>query len=337
MRTINYILIIFLTFYITVFSQKREINFYNNAKKLKTIKFDDSLVIGDITYLDTDINNNILVTDMLSKKVYLFNSDGGLIKTLSTEKCTPGFNWQPYKAMFDRKGNIVVLNSAPWGYRFNADGNCFGDMDISFIAPAHLAFLENGSMVGYYNYGDGNHLKYMDNTGKEKFRFGKFPKDFERLIYRFEGGGLITDNNDNIYQVNVSSPLVTKYDKKGNFIKEFMNKPSYLRIIEKDLSNNDPVNALKEVPKLLENKTTTTALFLYENNKILVLLSHSKYFGIELYNTDGKYLLNKELILDKKILAAKNGYIYLLLQPPPDKQGNLPNPVVEVYKLQSNK
>jgi len=313
--------------------QKREINFYDNAKKIKVITINDSLLIGDITYLDIDSENNLLITDMLSKKVYLFNTDDGVIKTLSPEKCTPGFNWQPFKAIFDKKGNIFVLNSAPWGYRFSADGNCLGNMDLSFIAPAHLAFLGNGSIVGYYNYGDGNHLKCMDNKGREIFRFGKFPKDFERLIYRFEGGGLITDSNDYIYHVNVNSPLVTKYDSKGNFIKSFMNEPSYLRKIERDLTSDDPLNALKEVPKLLANKTITTGIFLYEKNKILVQLSQSNYFGIELYNSDGKYLLTKEIILDKKILTAKNGYIYLAEQPPPDKQGNLPNPIIEVYKL----
>lgn len=314
-----------------ILPQTNDVNFYEEASKIKTIKFDESILLGDISFLDIDDKKNLLLTDRVSQNVFLFSENGKLINTLSTEKCTPGFNWNPQKAYFNRQGGIVVINNAPWGYRFKSDGNCLTGMNLYFLPPLHLAFKEDGIMIGYYILDDGNHLKIMSKSGKEMKKIGTFPNGFKNLISRFEGGGLITDENDNIYQLNVNSPKVFKYSKDGVLIYDFMNRPSYLRLVDEDISE-DPSKHFKQINNLA-NKTLSLGLFLLDKHKILVLLSKNKNIGMEVYNTDGKYLLKREIIIDKMILAAKDGLIYVSVQPPLDSEGKLPNPFIEIYKL----
>lgn len=330
----NLIIFFIVVINFIAFSQSDKVNFYSKTSKVKTIKLTEKILIGDINTLDVDKKGNILITDRIASQVCLFSNDGRLLKALSPDSCYPGFNWRPFNARFDKKGNILVLNSIPWGYRFDGDGLCLGEMNITFTAPPHISFFSDGSLVGYYNLGRENHLKMMDKTGKEKFRFGKFPKEYEKLIYRFEGGGVVTDQDDNVYQLNVSSPEIFKYSSNGNFIKSFMHVPSYYRKIERDLSGYDPAKALTEVPKLLKDKTIALSLFLFDTNKLMVQLYNGKFYGIQICDLEGNYMLKDEIILDRPILNAKFGLIYLIHQPEPDKAGNLPNPVIEVYKLQ---
>ncbi|MGQ9798059.1 MAG: hypothetical protein ACUVRG_02025 [Ignavibacterium sp.] len=334
MKKVFYIIFPFLMieFNHSLFAQTREINFYNLVTKVRTIKPDEKILIGSINSLDIDKNGNILITDRVANQVYLLDPNGKLIRTLLPDSCHPGFNWRPFDAKFDKSGNILVLNANPWGYRFYKNGKCLGKMDIKFLAPLHISFLSDSSIVGYYNDLERPHLKMMDNLGREKFKFGRFPDEFKRIIYRLEGGGLITDKDDNIYQLNVISPEIFKYNKHGKLLKSFYKNPSYYQNIERDFLNDNPANVLSEVPKLLKDKTLALSLFLFNDDKLLIQFMQGNYYIIQICSLDGKYMKD-EISIDKQILLAKHGLIYLTYQPEPDKKGNLPNPIIEVYKL----
>lgn len=325
-------IIIFILLNIESYSQDKNFNFYKHAIKKETIKLDNRIIIGFVSTLDINEKGDLLITDRITNKVFLFSKKGNLIRELSPDSCTPGFHWRPFDAKFDKQGNILVLNSAPWGYRFNKNGKCVGGMDITFLGAPHISFLNDGSLVGYYNMEDGNYLKLMDNLGKEKKRFGKFPDEFKRIIYRIEGGGLVTDDNDNIYQINVVSPEIFKYDKNGNFIKSFSKYPSYFNGFEKDFYSTNPTENIKEMLKM-KDKTLTSSLFLIKSNLLLLQFDAGKFYGLQICDTEGNYLNREEIILDKPVINAKFSKIYFVNQPEPNKNGDLPNPEIEVYEL----
>lgn len=323
-----------LLFFIPVFAYS-QINFYDKFELYDTIALSNDVIVGNISHLDIDNKGRMLITDRLSVKTHLYNKNGKYLKTLSPEDCNPGFDWRPYQAAFNKSGNILALNSGFSGYRFDSLGNCIGGMALSFLQPLHISFLNDGSLIGYYNLDDGNHLKAMSYKGEEKFRFGEFPAEYKNLIFRFEGGGLAADKNDYIYQLNVSSPVIRKYNKRGSLITDFVEYPDYFKKVEKDFPA-DPASVLANVGKILKDKTLSLQLFLFDENKLLSVLSNNKKYGIQIYNTNGKYLLKEDIFIDKMILNCKNGLVYLSYQPEPDNSGNLPNPIIKIYKIKED-
>ena len=136
--------------------------------------------------------------------------------------------------------------------------------------------------------------------------------------------------------MNASAPEIYKYSKSGKFITSFVNRPSYFEKVEKDFPS-DPNKLFTEIGKILKGKTLGFQLFLLDKNKILSVLFKDKVYGIQIYNLEGEYLLSEEIFLDKMILTAKDGKIYLSRQPEPDARGNLKNPVIEVYEMKNLK
>jgi hypothetical protein len=311
--------------------------FNNYFKKSNDIQLDNKILVAVISDLDIDSEGNLLVTDNVGKNVYLFDEKGRLKKKLSADSCHPGFNWIPLYARFSKNNEILVVNSGPWGFRFKKNGNCLGDMDQTYLASLHVCFKNNGNIIGYYNdYENGEaYLEEMDSLGKAIRRFGQFPKEFKNIISRLEGGGLVCDDNDNIYQLDVTSPNIVKYGPDGKYITTLFRAPSYFRRIVEDIKDysENPMKFMKQVKNLFENNTISFSLQLLDTKKIMILLLNNKKYGIEIFDLDGKFLLNDELITDKYIIAAKNGNIYVVIQPSMDKNGNLPNPKIEVYKF----
>ncbi len=334
MRIINLLVGLYLILLNSI-SISQEINFYQIAKHSKTINFPDEIVIGNINYLDVNNSDDLLITDRVAGEVYLFQESGNIINKVSPVSCHPGFNWRPIFSKFDKSGNILVINGGPWGFRFDNLGNCLGEMDVSFLPPIHFDFLSDGNLIGYYNLDDGNQLKKMTPFGKSVYSFGNFPGEFKNLIYRFEGGGLVVDDSEYIYQVNLVSPEIFKFDQNGKQLDVFVKYPKYFRKVERDLNDNNPAQVMKDIPKVLNNKTTIQNIFYYDRDKLLILLYHNRLYGIQILGTDGKYFYN-DIIVDKPVLAAKNAKIYFMHQPE-IKNGILPNPEVHVYEIIEDK
>ena len=298
-----------------------------------SIYVNNEIIIGNISYLDISKNYNLLITDRLSQKVILIDGNGNLLNVLNPEKCTPGINWRPIYAKFNKKNKIYVINSIPWGYRFDKFGKCIGGMDISFISPLHLEFKNNGNLVGYYVLEDGNCLKEMDNYGRVKKKFGVFPKKYRNIIYRIEGGGLVIDKNDNIFQANVNEPVIYKMDV-NNTMTKIKKKNSY-NIIDNDISHTSDLRTImSEIKNTIENKVITESLFLLDSNRVALQLRYRKKYIIQIYDTMGNFVINEDIQIQYPFITAKYGYFYRIYQPEPNVSSKkLPNPVIIKYRI----
>jgi len=300
------------------------------------IQLDSTILLANIDKLDVDDESNLLVTDFRSQSIILFDKKGKLVRVLNPTECHPGFTWNPYYAKF-ADGYIIVLNSIPWGFKFNNDGTCLGDMDVSFVAPFKILGLSGGKLLGYFTNNDKKqHLSIMDSSGKEIKRFGIFPEKFANLIDKFEGGGIVEDSKGNIYQLNVSSPVITKYDREGNFIKEIGIFPHYYKKIEEDPFFNISPSQLFKAMKKIKGKSLATDLFLYHDSTLVVLIQNWKKvitYNLEIYSTDGKHLNSEDISTDFNILAIKNKVIYSSFQPKMNTDGSIPNPFIRTFTL----
>ena len=303
---------------------------------IKEIKISSKILIGDISTLDNFNSQRLLITDRIGKKVFLVDDKGNLIKELDPEVCHPGFHWNPLYSFFNKNGAIYVINSNPWGFRFDKNGGCLGPMDLEFLATYSIDFKTDGTIIGYYAMGDGLYLKAMTPKGKEITRFGEFPSQFRNLIYRFEYGGIVIDRNDNIYQVNLNSTKITEYNKNYKKINEFEYVPSDFHKVTEDISNN-PQKVFSEIPQKTKGKSFSISIHLVSKNIIAVQYVPKTFenkYGIMFYYTNGEKVIEKKIAFNKIILDSnENGYLYTAKQPEANKSGNLPNPVIQIYKI----
>ncbi len=303
----------------------------------KTIKLPNEPIIGQVSFLDVDNKENLLITDIITNNVFLYNNQGYLITTLSPEKCNPGTFWSPLKAVFDNEGDIFVINRGPWGIRFDKSGDCTAIMGRQFMAPLHIAFDHTGNIYGYYIAPDGNYLKKMDQEGNEITRFGLFEDEFKNFINIVEGGGLISDLNGYLYHTNVTSYKVHKYNINGEYITTFDQRPSYYSPIRKDLSrtSGNP-NIMIEFRNIIKNRSITYDLHLLDQDRLLIQYRLGSLYGIDIFDTEGNRLINENIIVKRPFFSARDGYAYYVAPHEYDDDGNIRNPNIEIYNILSN-
>lgn len=300
---------------------------------VRRIQLSSDVLVGQISNLDVDENGNLLVTDYIGRSVLLYGFDGRLKKKLSADSCNPGFHFAPLKAKFSSKSWIVMTNSAPWGFRFKRNGECFAPMDKTFIAPMDFCFDRKENIYGYFIGGTGGYLSRMDSTGKEILRYRSFPNQFKNLLSRMEGGGIVCDDSGFIYVALPTGPEVYKYSPRGELMAKFGVIPSYYNRIEQDISSStNPQTVLADFRRVTMGKNTTLSIHLIEKDKIVLQYLLAKTIGIEVYDVNGKRLLRSVVQFDMPFVTFKNGYGYRVIEPEPDAHGNLANPQIEVFK-----
>lgn len=312
-------------------------DYYDYAGEITPEK---DILIGDITFIDF-YGGKILIADQFGKNVYLLDSKGNLLKKLNPDECHPGVKWLPYRAYFNKKGDILVMNNyPPWGFRFNNEGKCIGPVSSTFVGAFNFTFRNDNSIICYNqsNKNNRNSLIMMDEKGKELKEFGIFPDEYKNIISRRMAGGLIVDDKDNLYQLNVSSYEITKYDKNLNYVKTLKCRPDKYVPPPRDYTASNNMEEIMRDSKHFREFTSPERLYLLDKNVIAVEYWTKGILELTLCDLEGNRLNKNPINYEKiKSLNAKNGYLYFVQQPKPEKGGDYPNPIIKIYKYKKAK
>ncbi|MCF8298259.1 MAG: hypothetical protein K9H48_19350 [Melioribacteraceae bacterium] len=318
---------------INTFNINEDINKY--FKLVDTISLDNHVLIADVHSLDVNKNGQLLVTDQRSKRIYLFSKTGKLIKELKVDSCDPGYKWSPESANFKKDGEIVILD--PIGIRFTPNGKCIKKMNTAFFWPAEWSFMNDGRIIGYSIMpGESAKLKVMNKDGEELFSFGRFPNRLKNLRSRsFDYVGILCDNQDNIYQLNPNALQLYKYDNEFNFVEEFnLIVDNFIKITDdlRKVYYDGPGDFINDMNRIRKNRTRAWGMDLLDKDKIMIYYLHNSNILIQIYSTKGKYLLDEDIRISQRFSLAKYGYAYMIKQPEANKEGYLPNPIIEKYQ-----
>jgi len=318
------------------------VTFNHFFKPVRTVYLSEDVLVGDVSSLDVNSEGGLLITDLRGNQVLLFDKTGRYLKTLSVEACHPGFNWNPIRAKFKPDGSIQITNNGPWGYRFSRDGDCVGGMDDGFRLPFHFDFDGEGNIYGFYRRPDGYFIKKMNPMGRETSTFAQDGR-FKNFVVRMRVGGLAHDRQGFVYLALPHSPYVYKYDEHGNCLGALGQKPAYFRSLAEDIGDftGNTGKIAEALFDKLEEISITLHLFLLDKDKLLIMYENQyKYrqkpdeeIGIVVMDLEGHSLMTIEMDKRAWFLLAKEGYVYRVVQPPPDQQGNVPNPALEVSQF----
>jgi hypothetical protein len=114
-----------------------------------TIRLDPSVIIGRISFMDTDPEGNLLITDSIGDSVFLFSSTGEHIRTYDPLKCLIGREeFSPWNSLFMSEGKIMTTHVSYGAVVFNPDGSCFSTVQ-STPTPFWNSCVHNDSLYYY--------------------------------------------------------------------------------------------------------------------------------------------------------------------------------------------
>jgi hypothetical protein len=305
--------------------------------KENEIRLDSEIIIGEVNFLDVN-ENHFLVTDRISNNVYLFDNRTGIVnKKLSVEECQPGVKLRPLQANYDLNGNILLLNSIPWGFYFDTVGKCLNKLDKQFIAPSLISFLDKNRIVGFYNELT-PYISIMNNQGVNIRKLALEDIEYKNFVYRFNGGGLDVDNDGYIYFLLTYDNIVYKYDENLKLIARFNVKSRLFRKIEKDFSS-DPTEIIKNIGKIMQGKSNSHSLFV-TNKYLIVQFFHNNsdkgLFELVVCDKKGNRLNKDDIIINSPLLQVNNNKLYFTKNQNIDPSGNIPNPTIDIYSIKIN-
>lgn len=304
----------------------------------RTVALDSTAMIAYVWNLVVGNQGELIITDRVGKSAFIFASNGKLRKTLRPQDCFPGFIFDPLACGVNKQSGQIYLfnNSAPSGYRFDRDGNCIGPLDLHMIR-GELMCVDRKGFIYTYNVNAQFSFSVIvsDSVGRKLTTFGDMPSEYAGYIHRNVGGGVHVDRNGNAYVANVAEPKIYKYGPDRKLIRVISDPPRYFRPVEKLPRGFGlaPGEHMKVAKKWFE-RTLTRKVFLVSDDKLLLCydLQNGK-FGYQVFDLDGRNLTNADLIHSSEVLYAGDDRLYFSEQPEPDKTGNLPNPIIKVYRI----
>lgn len=313
--------------------------------KINEIKLDvGNMPIGEITQMDVSHNYNFLILDNTGPELLLFNKNGKLIINLNTQiqDTIPGLKWEPQLAKFSEDGLILIRGRGSHNlFLFDSLGTYIDKVPAKFPFQ-YQDFVINvkGNIYGYSILQPNEFwIKMLNLKGEVMMKGGIFPLKYKNFFSRMSriGNLLLLDKNNNIYQANQCGPEIYKFSPDLNLLKTFFRDPPFYRRLKEDLPDfqGNPEEFISRATKLLNNSTRTASLFLLNEKLILVeYIDFGKNGGtyLDICSLEGEYYTQRKVTFFH-ILAAKNNFIYRSYQPEVDKQENLPNPIVIVYKF----
>lgn len=303
-------------------SQKKrlESDFGQAFIKVVDIRLDSNTVF-DIRYLDVDTEGKLLVTNRRRSEVFLYDSTGTLITRLSSELDNgfPGGNWMPLRAYFKKNGHIFVANRVPWGIEFDENGRFIKFMPEEYRGGDDLAFDEQGNIYSLNKDYRGQFISRFNPEGKGEFLIEDIDTTFSTIVNRSIIGRNLLVNGGYLFHKNMAKPAIYKFKLDGAPVTSYFEIPGYYKTPATDIRINYTGNDLDKaglqasVFDFAKKYTANYSMHALTDRLILVqYVNMGGKYGCQILTTDGEYVLDYDLYTEKKIYAARNGFVYVI-------------------------
>ena len=306
--------------------------------KTHTISFsgNDTLLIGIVSAIDVGNDGRIVITDEIGRQTMLFEGNGTYITHLDPSQCNPEVRFFPTGAKIRPDSRVLVLGTSPWGFLFDENGQCKSTMSIEFSGTRHYGLVVDGinKMIGLYNTGTGQVLRFMDGFGRSVREVKLSESPAPGVDYRWRGGGLVKTTK-HLYFATPSSTLI-QLDLEGRPVRVFEFENRWFRQINQDVPDPfDPDSRRldRNLRRVDRNKSMVENILLLDDDLVMIQYHNGADRGAGLQVFDDTGNLVTELVQgDDFFTYARDGLAYRVVQPDIDELGNLPNPVLEVFE-----
>jgi hypothetical protein len=201
--------------------------------------------------------------------------------------------------------------------------------------PNRVTVNARGLYFQIFDFSDKNTLYHFSLDGKLLNSFSPIDEEFKPLLlFLYAGGGLVSDNHDNLYRMTVAKYEITKYSPAGDFLTKFKREAPFLRKHDAALPD---LRDRKAWQKLSYERTLIHNIFYLDPGLLLVqCINHDENrnpdFLLEIFDLDGN-LKAAEIHLPNMIVASSGDLICFVDQSSPSGLMGVPNPRLQFYRL----
>jgi hypothetical protein len=293
-----------------------------------TVRFDASVLMGNIRYVDLSGKGEFLLTDEVMRALHAFTASGDHIRTFKVTQCNPEHDGRLLSAIFLENGDMMVATSQGV-YTFNADGSCNERLPtpipnstsfcerrdtVYFMRPTgrprptiHAYSIESGAIREY----DLRAPLFPRVTGIKRGYPGRQIACLERgVFFRYaegsDGEPLFLDND----------PVV--------------HRPMFYRPPTRGLSSQGG-DRMGDLRDLRMEFTYSNGLFELDDDHRLVTFEYPAEANMNIVNMDTQTSVSTKS--DWGIMLARDGLLYVSGDSEIHSSGEIGNKTLEVWKF----
>ena len=293
-----------------------------------TIRFDASVLIGTIDFVDISRNDDFLLVDGTMKALHVFTASGEHIRTFKVTQCNPGNDRSPLSAKFLENGDMMVVTSQE-AYVFSADGSCKERLPteirinesfcerlgtVYFVKSSgrprpqiHAYSIESGAVREY-----GLRVpQFPRSTAVKRGHRGRQIACFERgVFYRYAEG-------------SDGEPLFPDDDP-------VVHRPMFYRPPQRDITSQGGAR-FGDLADLAKEFTYSHGLFELDDDHRLVTFQYPAEANINIVNMDTQTSVSTST--DWFVMLAKDGFLYVDGENELLSSGEIGNETIEVWQF----
>lgn len=294
-----------------------------------TVRFDASVLIGTIGFVDVSGQGDFLITDNHMKAFYVFSATGRHVTTFTVSQCNPEDSGSLKSARFLEDGGVVATTGRGV-YAFHADGSCRKRLpELPGMRPS---FCEWRGLIYFLNHRLRPPRVYaysLESGIVDEFylREPEYPMVTDVMLGR-PGRQIACFDHGVFYRYPESSdgePLFPGNDA-------VMHRPTFYRAAQRDLIRTDDMGArIDDLLELRREATFSNGIFELDENHRLVTFETPPEVPMNIVNMNTQSSVST--VTQLRFTVAKQGLLYVRGDYEPLSSGEVGNQMLEIWQF----
>ncbi len=292
--------------------------------------------IGMISDVAMTSKGDIIVADhSVARQVFMFSPRGSLIGPIGGVGHGPGEYQRPAFVRLDKEDNIYIGDIGSGKLLVYTPERKYKSSFQLKKNPNRMTVNSKGVYVQSFDFSDENTIFHFSVDGRLLNAFSSIDENFRPLlVILYAGGGLVSDEYENLYQVTVAKYEIAKFSPQGRTITTFTRNAPFLRGHNASLP---PIQDRRAWQKLSYERTLIHNMFYLQPGFLFVqCINHDEKrnpdFLLEIFDLEGN-LVGKEIHLPNMIVAGVKDMICFVEQPTSNGAKEISNPTLQFYRL----
>jgi hypothetical protein len=292
--------------------------------------------LGMISDVAMNSKGDIIVADhSVARQVFMFSSRGSFIGSIGGAGHGPGEYQRPAFVRLDEEDNIYIGDIGSGKLLVYTPERKYKSSFHLKKNPNRMTVNSKGVYVQSFDFSEENTIFHFSFDGSLLNAFSPIDEKFKPLlVIMYAGGGLVSDENENLYQITVAKYEITKFSSQGRSITTFTRSAPFLRGHNASLP---PIQDRRAWQKLSYERTLIHNMFYLQPGYLFVqCINHDEKrnpsFMLEIFDLEGN-LVGKEIQLPNMIVAGVRDMICFVEQAPSSGSKEIPNPKLQFYRL----